>query len=208
MKVYYLGPETTFTHMAALKHFGEKAELVPKRTIEEIFAAVEDSTPDFGVVPAENSTEGTIRPTFDALFDSKAVIVAELVLPISQCLLSNTPIQKITKILSHSQGFAQCRNYLAKNFARAELLEMSSTADAAKEAAKQNGVAAIASLLAAKKFSLKVLEEGINDEKHNQTRFFVIGKDGAKQTGKDKTSIVFATKNIPGALLLGYQSVC
>ena len=124
LKVCYLGPETTFTHMAAIKHFGEKTELIPKRTIPEIFAFVESGASDFGVVPAENSTDGTIRPTFDALFDSKAVIIAELVLPISQCLLSNAPKSSITKILSHPQGFAQCKNYLAKGFPEAKLVEV------------------------------------------------------------------------------------
>lgn len=200
MKVSFLGPEATFSHIAALNYFGEKTEFAPAKTIPEVFEFVEKGGSKFGAVPAENSTDGTIRQTFDSLLERKAVIVAEIVISVKHCLLSNSKKGGIKKILSIDQAFAQCRKYLQKNFPDAELIGMPSTAQAALVASKKVDSAAVGSSLASKMFSIKILEEGINDEKENQTRFFVIGKKMQIPKGKAKTSIVFSTKNIPGAL--------
>jgi len=200
MNISFFGPETTFTHLAALKHFGEKNTFVPKKSISEVFESVEKKETDFGVVPVENSTEGSVAHTFDSFFDSKLKIIAEIVIPIEQCLLSGSGKKNITKIFSHPQPIGQCRKYLAKNFSNAEIVEAPSTAAAALLASKEKNSAAIASCLAAEKFGLKIIERGINDEHDNQTRFLVIGNKIPKITGKDKTSILFSTKNVPGAL--------
>ncbi|MFA5125819.1 MAG: prephenate dehydratase [archaeon] len=200
MNISFLGPETTFTHIAAISHFGEKNSFAPKKSIAEVFESVEKNETDFGVVPVENSTEGSVAHTLDSFFESKLKITAEIVIPINQCLIGNTKKSKISKIFSHSQAIGQCRKYIAKNFPDAEILECASTASAAMLALKEKNSAAIASILAAKKFGLKVIEEKINDEYNNQTRFFVIGKKESKAGNKNKTTILFSTKNVPGAL--------
>ncbi|MFA5358099.1 MAG: prephenate dehydratase [archaeon] len=200
MKISFLGPEATFSNIAALNHFDEKNEFVPVKTIPDVFNSVEKGVSDFGVVPAENSTDGTIRPTFDSLLEFNTSIISEIIIPINHCLLSNSKKEAVKKILSIETVFAQCKKYLRKNFPDAELIGMPSTAQAALIASKKPGSAAIGSSLASKLFSIKILEEEINDEKNNQTRFFVIGKKMPEPKGKSKTSIVFGTKNIPGAL--------
>jgi chorismate mutase/prephenate dehydratase len=210
MIIAFFGPETTYTHQAAIYHFKEKNSkgntksktntFISKKTIPDVFDSVEMGEAEFGVVPIENSTEGSVAHTLDSFLDSNLRIVAEIVLPIQHCLLSNCKRSEIKKIYSHPQPFGQCKKYLQKNFPNAELIEAISTATGAMIAVKEKNSAAIASCLAGEKFGLKLIESGINDEKENQTRFFVIGKKDSKPTGKDKTTILFSTKNIPGAL--------
>jgi chorismate mutase / prephenate dehydratase len=200
MKISFFGPEATFTHLAAIKHFGEKNFFVAKKSIAEVFESVEKKETKFGVVPVENSTEGSVAHTLDSLLDSDLKIVAEVVLPIKQCLLSNSKRSELKKIFSHPQALGQCRKYLSQNFPNAEIIESSSTAKAAQQASIENGSAAIASELASKMFSIKILEKGINDENQNQTRFFVVGKESLPFAEKSKTTIVFSTNNISGAL--------
>ncbi|MFA6065091.1 MAG: prephenate dehydratase [archaeon] len=205
MIIAFFGPETTYTHQAALKQFGENNKLksntfVAKRTIPEVFESVEKGEAEFGVVPIENSTEGSVAHTLDSFVDSNLKIIAEIVTPIQHCLLSNSKVSEITKIYSHPQPLGQCKKYLRKNFPNAELIEALSTANAAMLASKEKNSAAIASELAGKKFGVKVVEKEINDEKNNLTRFFVIGNDCTKATGKDKTTLLFSTKNVSGAL--------
>lgn len=200
MKIAFLGPETTYTHAAAIKHFGESADFVPLKTLDDVFASVESGQSDFGVVPVENSYEGSVTRTLDLFMDHNLKICAEVIVPVSHCLVSNTKKELVTKIYSHSQALAQCAKYLSKNFPNADLFSESSTSAAAERASKENGSAAISSELAAKRFSLKVLDRNVNDDKENRTRFFVIGNELSKPSGKDKTMILFSTKNIPGAL--------
>ncbi|MEK6959281.1 MAG: prephenate dehydratase [archaeon] len=209
MKIAFLGPETTYTHSAAIKHFGAGADFVPLKTLDDVFASVELGKSDFGVVPVENSYEGSVTRTLDLFMDHNLKICAEVIIPVSHCIASNAcnssnacgqKKETITKIYSHSQALAQCAKYLSKNFPDAELFSESSTSAAAERASKEKGAAAISSELAAEKFSLKVLERNINDDKENRTRFFVIGKQLSKPSGRDKTMILFSTKNIPGAL--------
>jgi chorismate mutase/prephenate dehydratase len=191
----------TFTHQAALKHFGAGAQLVPVRAIVDIFDEVERKRVDYGVVPVENSTEGAVNVTLDRLTESDVVICGELSLAISQHLLSRArELGAIKRVVSHPQGLAQCRRWLAEHLPEVATEESTSTAAAAELAASDVTVAAIASELAGKQFGVPILRERIEDNPNNFTRFLVIGRQPTKPTGRDKTSILFAMRNEPGSL--------
>ena len=198
--IAYLGPEATFTHLAAIQKFGSAPQFVPLKSISDIFIEVEKGRADYGVVPIENSTEGAITHTLDMFVDSPLKICAEIMLEISHNLLSHTSREKIKKIYSHAQAFAQCRRWLETNLKDMALIEVSSTAEAAKIATKESTSAAIGSELAAKLYNLKILTPRIEDEINNYTRFLVIGKTIPEKSGKDKTSILFSIKDKVGAL--------
>ncbi len=201
LKVAYLGPETTFTHIATLRKFGSGAELVAKESIADVFRAVAEKEADLGVVPIENSIEGAVNSTLDTFQDFDLDIIAEVYLNISHHLLSNAGIGQIAKIYSHPQAFAQCRPWILKNIPRAELIDVSSTAKAAELAAKEKNSAAIASRLAAEKYGLQAITENIETDPYNRTRFLVLGSGIApKKTGRDKTSIMLSVKHHAGAL--------
>jgi len=205
-KVAYLGPKTTFTHMAALKNFGKPCTFVAKPSIAEVFLEVEKGNAEYGVVPIENSTEGTVNHTLDVFMQSGLNIVAEVMLDVRHNLLSKHKLNEIKRIYSHSSALAQCRKWIAANLPKAELVDCSSTANAAEQAAQQPNSAAIASELAAREHGLNVLAENIQDLAHNITRFLVIGKILTKKSGKDKTSIMFSVKHEPGSLFRSLQS--
>ncbi|MBI4559135.1 MAG: prephenate dehydratase [Candidatus Hydrogenedentes bacterium] len=198
--VAFLGPRDTFSHMAALRVFGAMAEYHPLATIDDIFVDVERRRVDYGVVPVETAMGGGVSDTLDRFITSDLKIVNEIMLHITQNLLSNSPIDTITKVYSKAQSFVQCRNWLKANLPQAELLEAASTAEAARIAAQEPGAAAIASDLAAETFHVKVGAPGIEDAPHNFTRFFVISHHIAKPTGHDKTAILCSIKDRPGAL--------
>jgi chorismate mutase/prephenate dehydratase len=202
IKIAYLGPEATFTHVAALERFGSSAEYLPVESIEDVFIEVEKKRADFGVVPIENSTEGVINHTLDNFIDSKLKICAEVFLEISHHLLagSNLSLNKIKEVYSHSQAFAQSKSWLKKHLAHAKLIEVASTAVAAKLAASTPNTAAIASELAAKLYELKILQRRIEDKPDNITRFLVIGLSDSSPSKHDKTSILFSIKDEVGAL--------
>ncbi len=201
LAVGYLGPRGTFTHQAALKHFGAGAELVPARAIVDIFDEVERKRVDYGVVPVENSTEGAVNVTLDRLIESDVVICGELSLAISQHLLSGArELSGVKRVVSHPQGLAQCRRWLAEHLPEVPTEESTSTAAAAELAAADVTVAAIASELAAKQHGVPILRARIEDNPNNFTRFLVIGRQPTRPTGADKTSILFAMRNEPGSL--------
>jgi chorismate mutase/prephenate dehydratase len=201
LKVACLGPLATFTHLAAIRHFGSSATFVPVESIKEVFDSVESDKTLFGVVPIENSNEGVISSTLDLFMDYDLKISAEILLEISQNLLSKAKDKKkIKKIYSHPTATAQCKRWLESNMPGVPILETTSTAKAAELASKEVESAAIASELAAKVYNLTILEKGIEDNKHNVTRFLVISKNYPSRTGKDKTSIMFSIKDRPGAL--------
>ncbi|MHA2060648.1 MAG: prephenate dehydratase [Candidatus Ranarchaeia archaeon] len=200
MKVAYLGPKTTFTHMATVKQFGSSVMTIPESTIFDVFQAVEQKRADFGVVPIENSIEGTVNNTLDMFVGSKLNIVGEEFLEIHHCFLSKSHKDNIQVIYSHPQAFAQCRKWLQKHYPAAALYEVNSTALAAERAANQSGTAAIASRLAAKEHNLKILYENIEDQSNNVTRFFILGHQLPKKSGKDKTSIMFSVPHESGSL--------
>ena len=206
MKIAFLGPEASFTHMAAIKKFGQNAEYLAVDSIPDVFFAVEKGQAAFGVAPIENSSEGAVNHTQDMFFNSQLNIVGEIYLDIHHHLLSNSRPLEIKKIYSHPQAFAQCRKWINRNHPKAELVEVSSTTKGAESATLYHSSAAIASLLAAKKYNLKVVSENIEDLSNNTTRFLVIGKALQKRTGKDKTSIMFSVRHEAGALFSALES--
>ncbi|PIW33954.1 MAG: prephenate dehydratase [bacterium (Candidatus Ratteibacteria) CG15_BIG_FIL_POST_REV_8_21_14_020_41_12] len=199
-KIVYLGPPATFTHLAVLNVFGKRANLVPAKSITEVFIVVEKGQATFGVVPIENSTEGIVSHTLDMFLDFDLKVSAEVMLKVSHHLLSKGSLKKIRKVYSHSQAIAQCRHWLEENLPTARLIEVESTAKAAELAAKEAGTAAIASDVAASLYHLKIVANHIEDSLHNFTRFLVIGTEFARRSGQDKTSILFSIKDRVGAL--------
>ncbi len=201
LKVSCLGPLATFTHLAALRHFGSSAVFVPVDSIKKVFENVESGKADYGVVPIENSTEGVVSYTLDMFMDADLMVSAEIILEISQNLLSSqTDKRKIKRIYSHPQPYGQCRRWLESNMPGIPVIESTSTARAAELASKDKESAAIASELAARMYDLRILEKNIEDSSHNITRFLVISKELHPRTGNDKTSIMFSIKDRPGSL--------
>ena len=201
IKVAYLGPEATFSHIAALNFFGPASKFIPMETILDIFEEVASERVDFGVVPIENSIEGVVATTLDAIYEYGVKVCGEIYESISHHLLNLTgKIEDIKKIYSHPQAIAQCRKWLRKKLPTVPVEEVSSTALAAKWAAIDNTVGAIASLMAAKLYHLQVVAKNIEDIKGNSTRFWIIGKRNVPPTGKDKTSLLFSVKDRAGAL--------
>ncbi len=206
LKIAYLGPATTFTHMAAIKNFGSSCEFISLNSINDVFAEVEKGSADYGVVPIENSTEGTINHTLDTFMDSDLNVVAEIMLEIRHNLLSKHKLSEIKKLCSRPSALAQCRGWISNNLAKAEIIESSSTAKAAELASLYHSSAAIASELAAEEYGLGVVAKNIQDSSHNVTRFLVIGKTKPKRAAKNKTSIMFSVKNEPGTLFKAIES--
>ncbi|MDZ4858610.1 MAG: prephenate dehydratase [Candidatus Hydrogenedentes bacterium] len=198
--VAFLGPRDTFSHIAALKVFGSHGNYHPVATVDDVFTEVERKRVDYGLVPVETSMGGGLSDTLDRFISSDLKIMNEVMLHIQQNLLSNSPLENITKVYSKAQPFAQCRNWLKANLPNAEQVETTSTAEAARVAATEPGTAAIASSLAAETYNIALLIKGIEDSSNNFTRFFVIGRHMAKPTGKDKTAILCAIMDHPGAL--------
>jgi chorismate mutase/prephenate dehydratase len=201
ISVAYLGPEASFTHQAALAHFGRDAAYIPKAAMADIFKDVDRDLLPWGVVPIENSLEGSVRQTQSQLISTSAEIRAEIFLRITLCLLaSRRGMKKIKRVYSHPHALGQCREWLRKNLPDCRQIETGSTAEAAGRALEDREGAAVASRIAANTYGLQVLEEGIEDYPENATRFLVMGKGASKPTGDDKTSILFSTPHVPGAL--------
>ena len=200
-RVSFLGPEGTFSQMAAHKLFGLAARYQEATTIEGVFDAVRSKAAACGVVPVENSTEGSVTHTSDALLESDLRIRQELVLEVSHCLLTRaTALGTITRVYSHPQALAQCREWLAKNLPGAQIIQTTSTAAATREAITDDCAGAIGSSLAGEIHGVPVLRDKIQDRPENATRFVVISADDAPRTGADKTSLAFSVKDQKGAL--------
>jgi chorismate mutase/prephenate dehydratase len=200
VKVAYLGPQATFTHLAAQKRFGSQIEYIPCNNITDVFLEVERDGADYGVVPIENSIEGVVTHTLDMFVDSDLKICAQILLDVSHNLLSKSPLDKIKRVYSNPQVFGQCRLWLQDNLSHADRIEVSSTTRAAQIASKEKYSGCIASALAAKVYGLKIIAADIEDSPHNVTRFLVIGKKDTGQTGCDRTSVMFSIKDHVGAL--------
>ena len=201
LRIVYLGPEATYTHLAAREKFGSAPEFVAGKNIGEVFQEVEQGRASFGVVPIENSTEGVVAHTLDRLVESNLSICAEIFLDIHHCLLSRSGRgEDIRRVVSHPQALAQCRRWLEGHFPNAPGEEVASTAQAAARAAADPALAAISSSLAKEVYKLEVVAENIEDHSNNITRFLVIGRKGPKPSKKDKTSLVFSVKDQPGIL--------
>lgn len=201
LTISYLGPEGTFTHLAALKIFGNRNSYITKETIGDVFYSVEKNETEFGVVPVENTTEGIVTHTLDMFLECDLYICGELNMKISHCLVSNEiSIDNIKYVYSHPQAIAQCKNFINTKLQGKEIFEVSSTAEAAKIVKKKKYSAAISAEVTAKIYNLNVLAKNIQDLEDNYTRFIVIGKHKVSNSGKDKTSIMFSLKDRVGIL--------
>ncbi len=199
LRVAFLGPEGSFTNIAAIKKFGKATSLIPLESFEDVFKTVLSQQADFCILPIENSIEGSVNGTLDLLQEigSEIKIVAEVNLKIVQNLIAES--NNFDRIYSHSHALAQCRQWIKTNYPVAMIVETASTAKAA-EIAKKEGQAAIASAYAADKYGLKILHESIEDNNHNFTRFIVLGRTKSEHTDKNKTSLLFSVKHKSGAL--------
>lgn len=202
LRIAYLGPEGTHTEQAVMRHFGSSVELQAFQTIPDVFREVENGKTHFGVVPIENSLEGTVNITLDEFVDSPLQIVGETYLSIHHCLMANVGnMSEIKRVYSHPQAFAQCRLWLETHLSSVERIETSSTAKAASMVPWDKFSAAIAGPLAAEKYGLRILETNIEDNPENYTRFWVIGQAGTPIQNPNKTTILVSVKDKPGALL-------
>ena len=196
LKIGFLGPEGTFTQTAVFKHFGHSVRALPFHTIDEVFHEVESGVADFGVVPIENSTEGSVNNTLDMFLTSPLKIAGEIELRIEQHLLgSETGLDKIERICAHEQSLAQCRGWIREYLPHVELIGMSSNAAGARRARDESGTAAIGPDVAADVYDLKVLVSNIEDRADNATRFLVVGRELLTASGNDKTTILVSTSD-------------
>lgn len=201
LSVAYLGPQGTFSQTAAHARFGLAARYVESTSILGVFEAVAREEVRYGVVPVENSSEGSVSDALDGLLHHDACIVGELELDVMQSLLSSAKsLTEVDTVYSHSQALGQCRQWLARNLPSARLVQTPSTAIAVREAATAPRSAAIASRLAGELGGLPVLREPVNDDHDNRTRFVVLGQKGAARTGHDKTTLAFSIQDGQGAL--------
>ncbi len=200
-RVAFLGPEGTFSELAARHAFGEGARYLPLPSVHAVFEAVAERTADRGVVPVENSTEGSVTLSTDALLEGKVKLERELILSVDLVLMSQAPrLARVKRVHSHPQALAQCRAWLARNLPQAEVVATASTAAAARLAAQDPTCAAVGSELAAKANALPVRARRIQDRPGNSTRFLVLGRKDAPPTGADKTTLAFSVPHRRGAL--------
>src|SRR5262245_20197687 len=201
LKVASLGPEFSYSHLAAVDRFGQAVEFSLVGSIPAVFEEVNRGHCDFGVVPLENSTDGRVADTLDMFLRHPQIkIAAEIRLRIHHNLLANCEQAEIRRVYSKGQALGQCRNWLSKNVPHAAIVEVSSTANAARLARTEPGAAAVASRQAAVRYGIRILSRDIEDYPVNETRFAVIGMQEVPRTGNDKTAVMFKVAHAPGAL--------
>jgi chorismate mutase / prephenate dehydratase len=200
LRIAYMGPEATFSHLAAIKRFGSSVEYTACDNVADVFSKVDHGQADYGVVPIENSIEGVVTHTMDLLVEADLKICSQIMLDVSHNLMCKSPLNKINVVYSHPQVFGQCRQWLLRNMPAAELVSVVSTTKAAQLAAAKKNAACIASEIAAQLYGLKILKKNIQDSAHNITRFLVIANTDVPPTGQDRTSLVFSIKDSVGAL--------
>ncbi len=200
LRVAFLGPEGTFSHQAALSHFGSATTLLPVATIPDVFQETEVGRADYGIVPIENSTEGAVTFSLDSFVDSDLKACAEFRLEIHQAVLSRVPLNEVTVVYSHPQALAQCRAWLRAHLPSVPVVEAASTVGAAEQASREPNAAAIAPEVAASIYGLDVLERRAEDMAGNVTRFLVIGRHMAERTGRDRMAMLFSVKDRVGVL--------
>ncbi|MBW2229824.1 MAG: prephenate dehydratase [Deltaproteobacteria bacterium] len=195
VRIAYLGPEGTFSHQAAVLQFGSQAELLPVSHMQEVFLAAERGEAHFGVIPVENTIEGAINPTYDALMECEVTICGEVLVDVSQNMLSKSGrLEDVRVVASIPQAVAQCRSFLFAKLPDAEVRDTPSTAAAAQLAATDASVAAIGSSVAADAYGLEFVARDIEDHRGNTTRFVVIGKETPECSGNDLTSAAFTVR--------------
>ncbi len=198
-----LGPAGTYSEAAAVRHFGHAARTLGCATLDDVFRAAETGKADFAVVPVENSTEGAVGRTLDLMIETPLKVCGEIQLRIRHQLLASpglTALKDVVRVFSHSQSLGQCQHWLNAFLPQAERVAVASNAEAARLAAEQPGSAAIAGELAGERYGLHVLQANIEDESTNTTRFLVLGPELPGPSGRDKTSLVLAARNRPGAI--------
>ncbi|MAK92280.1 MAG: prephenate dehydratase [Oleibacter sp.] len=200
LEVAYLGPEGTFTQQAAVKHFGHAVHCRGEVSIADVFREVESGAANYGVVPVENSTEGVVTHTHDSFFDSNLKVCGEVTLRIHHHLLVKDPAQAVNRIYSHAQSLGQCRLWLDQHYPGVERIAVSSNAEAARRASQEADSAAIAGDVAADLYALTIRSANIEDRPDNTTRFLIIGREETEPSANDKTSILVANRDKPGAL--------
>lgn len=201
MRIVYLGPEATYTHQAAMKHFGSSCDMAAARTTDELFSDVETGRYNFGVVPVESSIEGMVNHTLDRFVDSPLCICAEILLPGVHNLLSReTDIREVQVLYSHYQSLEHCRDWLDRHLPNIRTEEVESTAQAAELACQTEKSAAIAGVYAADKYRLNILVEHIEDRADMEHRFLVVGRQEPLPSGRDQTSLMFSVRDRPGFL--------
>ncbi len=199
-RVAFFGPPGTFTHQAARSKFGASVQYVAESSIPDVFSAVSTDRAEYGVVPVENSTEGPVNVAWDVLADTPLKVIAETYLPIRLALLGRGPMSSVRRVYSHAQPLAQARDYLATHLPAVEIREASSTIAGVEAASVERGAAAIASEFAAEDRDIEVLARNIEDSADNETRFFVVGREPTRRSGKDKTTLMVSIKDEVGAL--------
>ncbi len=201
MKIAFQGERGAYSEIAAIKYFGINIEIIPCKTLADTFYVAENEA-DFAIVPIENSIEGSVNEACDLLLITNLKIVGEIYVKIEHALISyhENTLKDIKRVFSHPQALAQCRKFISK--LNLEAIPYYDTAGSVKMLSENyiKDAAAIASKRAAELYNMKIIAENISDEENNFTRFIVLGKKEAKSSGKDKTSIIFATKHEPGAL--------
>ena len=201
LKIGYLGPEGTFSQQAVQKHFGHSAKGLPLGSVEEVFDEVAAGNADFGVVPVENSGQGTIQSTLDMFLTSPLMICGEVELRVHQYLMSRTGrIEDVERVYSHGLSLAQCRTWLRRHLPQAEKHAVVSNAEGARRARMADDAAAIAGENAAHVYGLKTIAGPIEDHADNTTRFLVIGRNAFPPSGNDRTSLLVSIRDQPGAL--------
>ncbi len=201
LRIAYFGPAGSYTHAAALKQFGAAVTTLPLAAIDEVFREVEAGSANYGVVPIENSSEGVVTHTLDMFMRSGLHICGEINLRIRHSLLSHAQsLAQVRRVYAHSQALAQCREWLDANLPHAERIAVSNNAEGARRAAEEHDAAAVAGNIAADIYALPALAQNIEDNPGNTTRFLVIGNDVVTPSGDDKTSLMVAARNKPGAL--------
>lgn len=202
LTIAYLGPAGTYSEQAAFSYFGQSVKGLPCPSLDEVFRAVEAGSADFGVVPVENSTEGVVSRTLDLLLQSPLTISGEVALPIHHNLMSQSgTLDGVTRICSHAQSLAQCQHWLTAHFPRLERQAVSSNAEAARMAAADPNVAAIAGESAATQYGLQIAFSHVQDDPHNRTRFVVVGTQDPAPSGRDQTSLILSVPNRAGAVV-------
>ena len=200
-RIGYLGPAGSFSHLAAVRHFGSSVELLDLHDIEHVFEEVAAGRVDHGLVPYENSIGGSVTETLDAFQTHAVSICAEALVSVSQALMANCAPNDVKRITSKREALSQCRGWLARHFPDIEQISASSTSAAVQEAARATGTAAVGSALAGELYGVRILFERIEDKPGNVTRFLVLSRTTAKLTGNDKTTVMFSTAHRPGALV-------
>jgi len=203
LNIAYLGPEGTYTHQAAMKHFGSSITFSKCRAVPDVFTSVKRGDCDYGIVPVENSTEGTVLGTLDMLAEQDLLIVAQVYLEINHFLISRFPVSEISKVYSKDNALGQCRQWLTRMLPDAELVACDSTAGAVVLARDNPGVAAIGSRVAAELYGVPIIAENIADATDNVTRFVVIGKHSSPPlgNGRDRTTAIVTIRDKPGQLM-------